>query len=367
MTSFERGGTERQMTELVNRLDPSRWDVHLVCFDARGPWFQRAAEHAASVIEFKVTSFARPSVLRHLSRFARWCRQQRIAVVQATEIYSNIFALPGAALAGVPARIGSRRGLNFDRTRGQVALQRLAYGCATAIVANSQASARQLQLEGVPARKISVIHNGLDVSRYAARPARPSFRKVTVVANLRKLKGHDVLVEASADILRRFPDARFEFIGEGPERDALEARATALGVAHAITFAGRSDDVPARLAATDIFVLPSRSESFPNAILEAMAAGLPIVASGAGGILELVENGRTGFLVPPGQAAPLADRVMHLMANPDEGAAMGAAARADALARFSFDRMIAGFDELYLSELTRRGAAPAGRSQLAVS
>ncbi len=367
MTSFERGGTERQMTELVSRLDPGRWDVHLVCFDARGPWFQRAAEHAASVVEFKVTSFARPSVLRHISRFARWCRQQRIAVVQATEIYSNIFALPGAALAGVPARIGSRRGLNSDRTRGQVTLQRLAYGCATAIVANSQASARQLQLEGVPVRKISVIQNGLDVARYVARPARPSLRKVTVVANLRTLKGHDVLVEASADVLRRFPDARFEFIGEGPERGALEARATALGVTHAITFAGRSDDVPARLAASDIFVLPSRSESFPNAILEAMAAGLPIVASGVGGILELVENGRTGFLVPPGEATPLAERVMHLMANPDEGAAMGAAARAEALARFSFDRMIAGFDELYLSELTRRGAAPAGRSQLAVS
>ena len=117
-----------------------------------------------------------------------------------------------------------------------------------------------------------------------------------------------------------------------------------------------------------LFVLPTRpGEGIPRVLMEAMAAGLPIVASGAGGILELVENGRTGFLVPPGQAAPLADRVMHLMANPDEGAAMGAAARADALARFSFDRMIAGFDELYLSELARRGAAPAGRSQLAVS
>jgi L-malate glycosyltransferase len=367
MTSFERGGTERQMTELVSRLDRDLWDVHLVCFDARGPWFRRAAEHASSIVEFKVTSFARLDVLRHVWRFARWCRIRRIGVVQATEIYSNIFALPAAAIAGVPARIGSRRGLNSDRTRGLVALQRLAYRCATAIVANSRASADQLQREGVPARKISMIHNGLDDATYVPRPARPSPRNVTVVANLRRLKGHDVLVDASAIILRRFPDARFEFIGEGPERGALEARAAALGVAHAIAFAGRSDDIPARLAAADIFVLPSRSESFPNAILEAMAAGLPIVASGVGGILELIENGRTGWLTPPGEAAPLADRVMHLMAGPDEAAKMGAAARADALARFSFDRMIAGFDELYLSELTRRGAAPAGRSQLAVS
>ena len=367
MTSFERGGTERQMTELVRRLDPARWEVHLVCFDARGPWFQRAAEHATSVVEFKVTSFARADVLRHVWRFARWCRNRRIGVVQATEIYSNIFALPGAAIAGVKARIGSRRGLNSDRQRGLVALQRLAYRCATTIVANSRASADQLQREGVPARKITMIGNGLDVARYVAPRTRRSLRRVTVVANLRKLKGHDVLVDAAADILRRFPDARFEFIGEGPERGELEARAAARGVAHAIAFAGRNDDIPARLAAGDIFVLPSRSESFPNAVLEAMAAGLPIVASGVGGIVELIENGRTGWLTPPGEAAPLADRVMHLMASPDEAAKMGAAARADALARFSFDRMIAGFDELYLSELTRRGAAPGERSQLAVS
>lgn len=367
MTSFEKGGTERQMTELVRRLDPARWEVHLACFDGRGPWFERAAEHAASVAEFPVKSFARPGVLRHVSQFASWCRQRRIAVVQTTEIYSNIFALPGAAIAGVPVRIGSRRGLNTDRTRSQVALQRLAYACATKVAANSRASAHQLHLERVPRRKVAVIPNGLDFVPYAPRASRAPLRKITVVANLRTLKGHDVLVDASAAILQRFPDARFELIGEGPERDALAAQAAALGVAGAFTFIGGTDDVPARLAATDIFVLPSRAESFPNAVLEAMAAGLPIVASGVGGILELIEDGRTGWLVPPGQDAPLADRVIHVMANPAEGLRFGAAARADALARFSFDRMVAGFDHLYSTELARHGVAPAGRSQLAVS
>jgi glycosyltransferase involved in cell wall biosynthesis len=212
-----------------------------------------------------------------------------------------------------------------------------------------------------------VIPNGLDFVPYTPRPSRPSLRKVAVVANLRKLKGHEVLVDASVAILRRFPDARFEFIGEGPERDALAERAAARGVAGAFTFAGGSDDVPARLAAADIFVLPSRSESFPNAVLEAMAAGLPIVASGVGGILELIEDGRTGWLVPPGEDAPLADRVMHVMANPAEGLRIAAAARVDALARFSFDRMVAGFDHLYSTELARHGVVPAGRSELAVS
>ena len=123
----------------------------------------------------------------------------------------------------------------------------------------------------------------------------------------------------------------------------------------------------ARLAAADIFVLPSRSEAFPNAVLEAMAAGLPIVASAVGGILELVEHGRTGLLAPAGDARALADRLMALMADPALGAAVGAAARAEAASRYSFDRMVAAFDTLYRSELTRRGRIRAPSPQLATS
>ncbi|MGH9143451.1 MAG: glycosyltransferase [Vicinamibacterales bacterium] len=367
MTSFEPGGTERQMTELIRRLNPARWEVHLACFEARGPWFERAAERAASVAAFPVTSFMRPGVLRHMANFAGWCRKRRIALVQATEIYSNIFALPAAALAGVPARVGSRRGLNADRTTGLVALQRFAYAGATAVIANSRASADQLQVERVRSRKIRVVPNGLDFGLYPVREPRTTLRKVTVVANLRQLKGHDVLIDAAVSILARFPDARFEFIGEGPERAALVSRAEARGIARAFSFVGHCDDVPVRLGNTDIFVLPSRSESFPNAILEAMASGLPIVASGVGGIPELIENGRTGWLVPPGEDEPLAARVMHVMADAAAAARIGAAARADARARFSFERMVAAFDEIYVAELTRRGLAPAEHSQLAVS
>jgi L-malate glycosyltransferase len=367
MTSFEPGGTERQMTELVNRLDPTRWEVHLACFRATGRWFERAAERAISVAEFPVTSFMSPGVGRHIWDFARWCRTRRIAVVQATEIYSNIFALPAAALARVAVRIGSRRGLNTDRSRAQVALQRIAYRSATTVIANSRAAADQLRVDGLPARKISIVPNGVEFGRYGPRPRRHTLRKIAVVANLRWLKGQDVLVDAAVEILRRVPDARFELIGDGPERAALIARAAARGVGPAFTFAGHCPDVPARLAEADIFVLPSRTESFPNAILEAMAAGLPVVASGVGGILELVEEGRTGWLVPPDNPEALAARLIRVMADPGQADRIGEAARADAVARFSFDRMVAAFDDIYLTELARRGVVAPGHSQLAVS
>jgi glycosyltransferase involved in cell wall biosynthesis len=212
-----------------------------------------------------------------------------------------------------------------------------------------------------------VVPNGLDFTPFAPRVPRTSLRKVAVVANLRPLKGHDVLIDAAVEILERFPDARFDIIGEGPERAALVARAEGHGVAHAFTFAGHCSNVPDRLADADIFVLPSRSESFPNAILEAMAAELPVVASGVGGILELVDDGRTGWIVPAGEADALASRVIRLIEDPSEAARLGAAGHADAVARFSFDRMVVGFDTVYLTELARHGGAPAGHSQLAVS
>src|SRR4051794_40873784 len=107
MASFDPGGTERQMTELACRLDRSRWAVHIVSFRPRGAWFERVAARAASVATFPVTSFKSADTVVHLSRFARWCRSQRVAVVHTADLYSNIFGLVGAALGRVPVRVGN--------------------------------------------------------------------------------------------------------------------------------------------------------------------------------------------------------------------------------------------------------------------
>ena len=365
MTSFEPGGTERQMIELVRRLDRARWAVHVACFHARGGWFGRLAEAAASVTEFPVTSFRDPDAARELWSFARWCRANRLAIVHTAELYSNIFGLPGAALARVPVRVANRRELNPDKSVAQLALQRLGYAVAHKVVANSQAAADRLRLEGVPDRKIAVIPNGLAAAQHPdrARGNRPP-RRIIVVANLRSEKGHDVLIDAASDIRARFPDATFEIVGAGPERDALVARAASRGVLEAFSFLGHRDDVPARLAEADIFVLPSRSEAFPNAVLEAMAAGLPVIASGVGGILEIVNDGRTGLLTPPDDPRALAERVTALMADQALADSLGTAARAEAASRYSFDRMVASFDALYSSELTQRGIVRVPSPQL---
>jgi glycosyltransferase involved in cell wall biosynthesis len=367
MTSFEPGGTERQMIELIRRLDPHRWSVHLACFHARGAWFDRAAHAARSVAEFPVRSFRRVDVSRHLWAFARWCRERRIAVVHTTELYSNIFGLPGAALAGVPVRVGNRREINPGKSLAQIALQRAAYCCAHRVVANSRAAADRLLRERVPADRIAVVSNGLDLQQFQSRTGNSRPRRVVAVANLRPEKGHDVLIDAAVEVLRQVPDAEFEVVGGGPELDTLVTRAETRQVRRAFTFLGHREDVAARLARADIFVLPSRSEAFPNAVLEAMAAGLPIVASGVGGICELIDDDRTGLLVPAGDPHALADRLRLLMTDPARAIRLGNAARGDAQARYSFDRMVDGFEAVYVAELARVGVIGAGQHRLAAS
>ena len=358
MTRFEPGGTERQMTELVRRLDPLRFRVHVACLHREGRWLPRVAERAASVVEFPIHGFARPETPARLLAFARWCRRERIAVVQTCDLYANIFGLPGAAMARVPVRIGSRRELNPDKSRAQIFVQRQAYRAATRVVANSHAARRMLEQEGVASGSIAVIPNGVDPDSLAVtRRVRP-VRTVMTVANLRPEKGHETLLDAAAILVRECPDLRFRLIGAGPCRSAIEARTRALGLGQHVELLGHREDVPALLAEADLFVLPSRSEALPNGVIEAMAAGLPVVASGVGGLLDLIDDGRTGVLVPPGDAGALAAAVRGLVADPARAAALGRAAQQDARERYSFDRMVASFEDLYLSGLPAR--VPAG-------
>jgi glycosyltransferase involved in cell wall biosynthesis len=369
LTRFEPGGTERQMTELVRRLDPGRFRVHVACFDRRGGWLPRVAERAASIVEFPVQGFARPSTAARLAAFARWCRRERIAVVQTCDLYANIFGLPGAALAGVPVRIGSRRELNPDKTAGQIRLQRQAYRCATKVVANSRAAAEMLRREGLAPASIAVIPNGVDTTGFpdrdvSARRSRP-LRSIATVANLRREKSHETLLAAAAILRPEFPDVRYQIVGSGPRRAELEALARAKDLQEQVTFLGHRDDVAALLAAADLFVLPSRSEAFPNSVVEAMAAGLPVVACAVGGLLELIDDGRTGLLVPPDDPVALAGALRRLLADRPAADRIGAAARAEVAERYSFDGMVASFEALYLSALAAHSPSLAPRAQAA--
>jgi glycosyltransferase involved in cell wall biosynthesis len=357
MTSFEAGGTEKQMTELIRRLDQRKFKVHAVCFRRTGTYLPRVLERAASVVEFPVNGFARLETLRQMMRFARWCRRERIAIVQTCDFYSNVFGMPGAFLGGVGVRIGSRRELNPDKSPAQIRLQRLAYRFATQIVANSPSASRILFDEGVPKPRVTVIPNGLDGTAHADRIVTGPIRRVVTVANLRPEKNHETLIVAASLLARSCPGLRYRIVGDGSRRSDLEALARMEGVDQIVEFTGHRDDIPGVLADSDLFVLPSRSEAFPNGVIEAMASGLPVVASAVGGLRDLIDPGRTGILVPPGDPQLLATALQGLYDDAERAWEIGAAARADVLARYSFERMVSAFEDLYEVKLREHAVA----------
>lgn len=357
LRSFDAGGTERQMAALIERIDQSRFEVHVACLRREGPWLAGVERAVSRVDEFRVVSFGSPSALAQAVRFARWCRQHRIAVLHTCDLPANIFALPAGALAGVPLRIGSRRGIAApDGNARMLRLQALAYRFAHRVVANSRAAADAVARDSVPQARIRVVPNGIDIGAYARATRRTPRRVITTVANLRPIKGHDALLQAAVAVLSARPDAVFQLAGEGPLRPALEARARSLGIERQIRFLGQCGDVAGVLRDSDVFVLPSLMEAFPNALMEAMAAGLPVVATEVGGIPELIEHDRNGLLVPPGRPDALAGALLALIDDPARADRLAAAARTTVEQRYSFDQMVREFESLYSGGMPSRAA-----------
>lgn len=358
------GGTQRQMLELIARLDRRRFRVHPVCFHTEGVWFERLAKLGEPVALFPIHGFRQPHTVKQLRAFADWCREKQIQVLHTCELYSNVFGLPGGALAGVPVRIGSRRG--FVEPPGLQRMQRASYAAAQRVVANSQAAADKLRGEGVPNYKILVIPNGIDPAafqphRYTAAP-----RNITMVACLREEKRIDVLIRAMPQVLARYPDARLTIGGDGRCRAELTRITEELGLTNRVTFLGHRDDVPEVLHEADVFVLPSRSEAFPNSVMEAMAAGVPVIASNVGGIPELVRDGHNGRLVPPGDVDALAGALVDVLGDPARAERFGRAGRRIIEDTYSFDKMVEQFESLYATEYGARITAPTGRKSRTV-
>jgi glycosyltransferase involved in cell wall biosynthesis len=356
LTSFWPGGTERQTLELVRRLDRTRFAVHVACFHREGTWLPLVERYADSVTEFPITSFTSGGMLRIAAVFRAWCRSRALAVLHASDLYANTFALPLAFSAGVPVRIGSRRELNPDKTLTQLVAQRCAYAFAHRIVANSSAAAARLRTEGVWSRRIARIPNGVDLDAFHPPADAPSLNRLVTVARLRPEKGHDTVVDAFAAVSHAFPEATLTIVGDGPLGDQLAAHVKGLGLEARVRLAGHREDVAAELRDHGLFVLASRSEAFPNSVIEAMATGLPVVASAVGGIPELIEHARNGILVRPADAAELARAITDLLLRPSFARSLGRKARVDVTTRYSFDRMVREFETLYLLEMARRTA-----------
>jgi glycosyltransferase involved in cell wall biosynthesis len=366
--TLDRGGTEGQVVELVIRLDRRRFAPLVCCLSTGGALEEPLA---LAGIPIKVIGFRGLRVFRHplqvmgqMIRLVWFVRRSRPLIVHGFLFWAYILGSYAAWVARVPIIIASRRGLgNFKaRKRHYLWLERVANRQADCLVANSRAVQQDVVTqEGVPSERIRVIYNGIEVGPYLAA-ADPTLREslgipegalvVTVVANLIHYKGHRVFLQACRQILDVLPGVQILLIGEGPCRGDLEQLTRRLRLEGSIRFLGSRSNVPALLALADVSVLPSLEEGFPNAVLEAMAAGKPVVASLVGGIPEAVVHGTTGLLVPPGDPAALAEAILALLEDPVRAEAMGRAGRERVASRFGMDRMVRETERLY-EELLR--------------
>jgi len=303
------------------------------------------------------------------AKFARHLRRRGIQIVHAYSFYGNVFAVPPARLAGTPAVIASIRDLGLYLTPMQRLVQRHVCRLADRVVVNAQAVKDWLVGEGYDPGKIVVIHNGVDLSRFSAphEPGRiatelglpPHTPLVAVVSRLTRMKGLEQFIEAAAIVARQFPEPRFLIVGEPPPHDAayldqLKSLARRLHIADRVIFTGLRSDVPALLASVAVAAMPSLNEALSNALLEAMAAGAPVVATRVGGTPEALVDGETGLLVPPADVAALAVAIARLLGAPLLAARLGQAARQVIEDRFSIARMTMDTQLLYRELLTCR-------------
>lgn len=364
MDSFNQGGSERQAVQLTRLLQESgRYRVHIACLHRRGVLLDELHRLGfEDVPEFPLTSFYDRNASVQLRRFVSFLREQDIKLVHTHDFYSNIFGMVGAALARMPARIASRRETRGTRTGAQKWAERRAYNLAHAVVANAEAVQRDLVEEGVSAKKIVTIYNGLDVEHMTARgdlsrdemlamfdlPREGERRFVTLVANLRLgVKDHPVFLRAAARVHRAIPEAAFVIAGEGHLMDEMRSLAAQLGLERDAYFIGECVNVPELLALSEVCVLSSRAEGFSNSILEYMAAARPVVATDVGGAREAIRDGETGHIVAVGDDEMMAAHIISLLRDREHARVMGARGRRLVEEKFSCEARLARTEEMY--------------------
>jgi len=313
------GGIERDVSKFARNLGAHGFAPHVACFSQGGSRWQEIEAAGIPIFSLAVNSFRNRSTVEGAKMLRAYIREHRIQVVHAFDIPTDVFGVPLARMAGVPVTLSSQlcyRELSPPHMRMLMAcIDRV----ATGVFVNCEAIARHLSEDwALSRRRIHVCHNGVETSEFhpngRCRPPALADASVVIgaVAVLREEKNLGLFMDAFARVLRIDNRARFLLVGSGPLKAPLQAQARDLGIADACVFEEASPKPAGWMRAIDIFVLPSRSEAFSNALLEAMACGCCPVGSRVGGTPELIQHGERGLLVDPGNVDQLAQALCDL-------------------------------------------------------
>lgn len=351
------GGSERQAAEIARSIDRRRFAPHVVCF-SQGIRADELRRAGVPILRLPVKSFRSPQAFLAAVKLVRYMRAHRIRLVHTFDCPMNIFGVPVARMARIPVVLSSQRAHRSLNSALDNRMLRITDRLVNGVVANCEAMRHHLMEEGVAPERIHVCPNGIDTaifhSRNRARLA--SFAGASAVVGavcvLRPEKDLATLVEAFAALSLRVSGLRLAMVGSGPELSRLQQLATDRGIAASCHFEPATAEVAKWLGSIDIYVLPSRSEALSNSLMEAMACGCAVVASRTGGNPELVREGDSGLLFPPGDFRALAEQLQHLIEDDPLRTRLAESAARLIADEFSMGASVGRMEKLYESFLT---------------
>jgi glycosyltransferase involved in cell wall biosynthesis len=354
-------GSEAHLLSLLPELKERGWNVRFLMLHEHEPGaWDFARELRARGIPLDAIPLAADVDPVAFFRIAGYLARMGPTILHTHLVHADVYGQLTGALTGVPIRVSTKHGFNeFRENRGFALGDRAIASLAHMHIAISRGLARYLEeVEGFDGASFEIVHYGIEPDG-EPRPYAGDVPRLLCVGRLIPIKGHIVLLRAFAQARRRVPSLRLDIAGRGPLEPALRALARELGVEDAVRFLGYVAPVQRAIEDAAAVIVPSMGEGFGMVALEAMERARPVIAAEIGGLGELVENGVTGYLVPAGEAEPLADAVVRLASDLPKAAEMGSAGRRRALEQFLQERCTDRTELLYRARL---GSDPSGQT-----
>lgn len=356
-----RAGCEMQLWQLLRCIDKTKFVLKVFCLSQNAPL---AKDIRKEGIEVFIIPREHNLEFRRLLKLYKLTKAERPNIVHTFMPAANTYGRIAAKLAGVPIIIASERGA-INRNSIQTYINRALVSCCNLIVANANYIAKWITgYQKINHRRVITIYNGVDISKFQIKIDADAKRQeiglnpeepiVGIVARVHPVKNHKCFLEAARKVLNEYKNTKFVIVGDGPLMNELKAFARELGISGNVIFTSTRNDVPELLLIFDVSVLCSLSEGMPNAVLESMAAGKPVIVTNVGGCPEIVEDGKTGFIVPSNDSTALAGKIMALLANQELANKMGQAGRKHVEANFSINKMVKSYEELYENLIYKR-------------
>lgn len=359
------GGVERNLLDLASCMDSARYEVYIAALERGGPLLQIASNKGIQTFDPAFSHYWKPG---YLFRIWKFLRRERFDLILISGLKAKTVLLPLSAFAGIPIRVCTIVGLDTWKKKPHYWLEKLLNRFTTFWIANSQAAKnRAVECEEKPPERIYVIYQGLEVNSRSSPPhpeknvsdlpkSSPQLFRIAYVANIREGKGHGFFLEALKTLIQKYPQIRVEFIGKDLSHGRILQLTHEYGLEKFVKFSGFQEDIRSYLhhGRFDLMILPSFSESFPTSLLEGMMEGIPVAASKVGGVPEMIEHGRTGWLFEPGNHAQLQEAIETLLKDSQLRTKLAGNAQTEARRRYDIHSVAKNYEYLFETFIENR-------------